>query len=288
MRALPVVVAALLVAGCGSPVAAPANPPAVSKSTDPSTTFGSPKSSIPATGSVPPTDPLTADFETFSATVPAKVGVAVASGATTYSFGAWDTGSAWSTIKVPLAIAALRADPANAEAFIPAAISQSDNAAAEGLWALLGDPPQAALTVQEVLAEGGDAMTVVESDRVRAGFTAFGQTNWPVAAQARFAWGLPCIAGSQTVVRDMRSLAGNQAWGLAGDDGVAAKGGWGPGPGGGYLVRQLATIETPEGVIGVALAAEPSDGSFESGVAAVVELADWIRGHREAFRPTPC
>ena len=37
-----------------------------------------------------------------------------------------------------------------------AAITESDNAAAESLWAQLGDPPAAAQQVQQVLQEAGD------------------------------------------------------------------------------------------------------------------------------------
>jgi hypothetical protein len=107
-------------------------------------------------------------------------------------------------------------------------------------------------------------------------------------AQARFAWKLPCIADSEPVVADMRAVSGEQLWGLADNAEIAAKGGWGPGTDGNYLVRQLATITGPTGTIGVALAAQPNDGTFGSGVAAVNRLADWVTNHRDAFVPAPC
>ena len=46
---------------------------------------------------------------------------------------------AWSTSKVPIAIASVRATGA-ADANVNAAITVSDNAAAEAMWASLGDP----------------------------------------------------------------------------------------------------------------------------------------------------
>lgn len=86
----------------------------------------------------------------------------------------------------------------------------------------------------------------------------------------------------------MRRIAADQLWGLADNAEVAAKGGWGPAVNGDYLVRQLATIGTPTGTIGVALAAEPVDGSSGSGVAAINQLAQWVAEHRDAFATTPC
>ena len=67
------------------------------------------------------------------------------------------------------------------------AITESDNRASEQLWSGLGDPAEAARQVQGVIAEGGDTATVVESRRLRRGFTAFGQTQWTLQRQARFA-----------------------------------------------------------------------------------------------------
>jgi hypothetical protein len=282
MRRALALITCVMVAGCASP-------PAVT----PSSTAAQPSNAAvppPATANPPPppvTD-LHADFATLSARIPAEVGVAVVSGPTVSTFGTWTTGTAWSTIKVPLAIAALRADPTQAEGFVPAAISQSDNAAAERLWSLLGESNEAAAAVETVLKESGDPSTAVQPDRVRPGFTAFGQTDWPTEAQARFAWRLPCIAGSEPVLSDMHHIAAGQVWGLVDNAEVAAKSGWGPGERGGYLVRQLATVAVPAGDIGVALAAEPTDGTFESGVAAINQLADWVNAHRAAFVAVPC
>ena len=66
-----------------------------------------------------------------------------------------------------------------------AAITESDNAAAESIWEGLGDPVTAARKVEDVLKEAGDS-TTVQSQKVRPEFTAFGQTYWPLIDQARF------------------------------------------------------------------------------------------------------
>lgn len=59
-------------------------------------------------------------------------------------------------------------------------------------------------------------------------------------------------------------------------NGFAAKGGWGPGTNGDYLVRQFGILPTPSGQWGVALAAEVSDHSFETGVEVINTTVDWL------------
>ncbi|WP_253849119.1 class A beta-lactamase-related serine hydrolase [Mycobacterium asiaticum] len=212
---------------------------------------------------------VTASFKELAATIPARVGVALANGTSVRSFGGWPTGVAWSTIKVPLAIAALRDFPSAAEPLVTRAITESDNPASERLWSLLGEPAQAARRVQAVLAECGDSGTVVESRRLRPPYTAFGQTQWSLERQARFAAGLD----DAFMLDLMRSLVPRQRWGLAAE-GVAAKGGWGPGVENGYLVRQFGVIAP--GQIGAALAADAA--TFEDGVAALSRLTEWLLG----------
>jgi hypothetical protein len=218
---------------------------------------------------------LEASFEQLSASVPANVGIAVARPDRTYSLGRWSSGVAWSTIKVPLAIAALRSDRSRAQDLVVKAITKSDNRAAEKLWSQLGDPADAARQVQVVVAECDDSATVVESRRLRRGFTAFGQTQWTLDRQARFAAQLPLIPDAPAVIGLMRQLAVDQRWGLAAK-GIAAKAGWGPGVNGDYLVRQFGIMPTQSGQWGVALAAEAHDGEFETGVEVVNALSDWL------------
>jgi len=169
----------------------------------------------------------------------------------------------------------LRTDSARAEDLVVKAITESDNPASEQLWSQLGNPADAARQVQLIVGECGDAATVVESRRLRRGFTAFGQTQWALERQARFAAELPLIPEATTVIDLMNHLTIGQRWGLAAK-GFAAKAGWGPGVNGDYLVRQFGIVPTQSGLWGVALAAETHDGVFETGVEVVDALTDWL------------
>ena len=210
-----------------------------------------------------------------SSRLSAEVGIAIASvGSSPVSLGTWSSGVAWSTSKVPLVIAALRAGVGTGE-LVALTITESDNAAAEELWSRLGDPADAARQVSVIIREAGDAATVVESRRLREGYTAFGQTRWSLAEQARFAAGLAQVAEASDVVDLMRGLTTDHRWGLAAK-GFAAKGGWGPGLGDDYLVRQFGIVPTESGTVGVAIAAEVHDGEYEAGVDVVNTLADWV------------
>jgi hypothetical protein len=215
---------------------------------------------------------LQTSFDDLSNGLAATVGIAVASaGGCPVSLGALSSGVAWSTIKVPLAIAALEEglEEENAD-LVFKTIAQSDNAAAEELWSQLGD--SAAQLVQSVIREAGDPTTVVESRRLRAEYTPFGQTRWSLADQARFAAGLSRVPEASRVIDLMGDLSAEHCWGLAAK-GFAAKGGWGPGTADDYLVRQFAIVS---GTVGVALAAEVGDGGYEAGVEVVNTLTDWL------------
>lgn len=215
---------------------------------------------------------LQTSFDELSNGLPATVGIAIASvDGHPVSLGAWSSGVAWSTIKAPLAIAALEDDLEEDIAdLVVKTITQSDNAAAEELWSQLGD--SAAQLVQSVIRDAGDPTTVVESRRLRAEYTPFGQTRWSLADQARFAAGLSRVPGASRVIELMGDLSADHCWGLAGK-GFAAKGGWGPGIADDYLVRQFAIVS---GTVGVALAAEVGDGGYAAGVEVVNTLTDWL------------
>jgi hypothetical protein len=232
----------------------------------------------------PPQLALEPSFVRLCATLPATIGIAVAAPgrAEVFSLGRWSGGVAWSTIKVPLALAALRSDQPLAQKLAVKAITESDNPASERLWSLLGEPADAAQRVQAVIRESGDAVTVVESRRLRPGFTAFGQTQWTLAGQARFAAQLPYIAGAAHVVELMHHITTGQRWGLAAK-GVAAKAGWGPGVAGDYLVRQFGIVPTESGHVGVALAAEAHDNAFDTGVDALNTMTNWLIHHLPAL-----
>ena len=223
---------------------------------------------------------LRSSFDTLEATLAGVVGVGFApvGGSDVTLFGKWTDGVAWSTIKVPLAISAIRQAGSAANAYTTPAITQSDNPAAEQLWSLLGDPAAAAHAVQAVLREAGDTTTQVQSQRVRPGYTAFGQTQWSMQQQTLFTARLPCLPAAAAVVALMGTLASDQQWGLARIEGAATKAGWGPDTAGAYLVRQLGVLATSRGQTAITLAAKPNDGTFAGGISILDQLTTWIRG----------
>jgi hypothetical protein len=225
---------------------------------------------------------LAADFARLESQLHAEAGVAigaVGSGQTPITLGEWQSGPAWSTIKVPLVIAALRDEqPPIVTDAMSAAITGSDNAAAESIWAGLGDPVTAAGKVDAVLRQTGDP-TTVQSRRVRPEFSAFGQTEWPLTDQAKFVSVAVCDKANAPVFALMGHVQPDQGWGIGALPDSQFKGGWGPSPTGGYLVRQMGVLTGPTGMIAVALAAQPASGKFHDGIAALTEMATWLTAH---------
>jgi hypothetical protein len=228
-----------------------------------------------------------ARFQAVEAEVPGQVGVAlspVGARQQVEEIGRIRGGAAWSTIKVPIALAVATRDPTERdEELIDAALTVSDNDAALALWDRLGSPEDAAVAVQDVLAAAGDTSTKVETRVVRPGFTPFGQTEWSLAAQVQLMAALPELPRSEAIRARLRRVVPEQRWGLGalGEE-VELKGGWGPDPEGRHLVRQMGVV----GVLAVALAALPADGSLESGTAIVDRLTQWLRDS-VSVRPEP-
>ncbi|MHC3370786.1 serine hydrolase (plasmid) [Rhodococcus aetherivorans] len=198
--------------------------------------------------------------------------------------GPWQTGVAWSTIKVPLAIAALR-ESGDGTALDAArhAISASDNTAAEQLWNFLGPPPTAADKIEAVLRESGDVSTQVQSEILRSGFSSFGQTVWTLSDQAQFAAMLPCRPDAESLLELMRTTTADGGWGLATLRGTRSKGGWGPDERGRYLARQFGILDSRSGRYAVALAAEPASGALTDATAMITTLAHWVAVRAQTF-----
>ena len=76
-----------------------------------------------------------------------------------------------------------------------------------------------------------------------------------------------------------------QRWGIGTIAGSRFKGGWGPSPTGAYLVRQIGIITTPNGMIAVALAAQPASGTYDDGTADLPRR--WPIGWPATSRPFP-
>ncbi len=268
--------------GAPSPAAAaPPSPPAVP---GPSTT-GAPH---------PPPAALADEFAQLAAKLNAKVGIAfsaVGSGQEPIQLGDWQSGGpAWSTMKVPLVIAALQDDKSHTITdTMTAAITESDNAAAEKIWAGLSDDPvKAAHRVEDVLRQNGDP-TIVQSQRVRPPFTAFGQTDWPLTDQVRFTSAAFCDKANGKVFDLMGQIAKDQSWGIGTISGTRFKGGWGPSEKGDYLVRQIGVLNAADGMqVAVALAAQPNTGKFEDGTAELTEMAKWLNAHLAKLSPGRC
>ncbi|ORW59272.1 class A beta-lactamase-related serine hydrolase [Mycobacterium parmense] len=225
---------------------------------------------------------LVGDFPELQSSVDASIGIAltpVGGRGAALELGEWRSGPAWSTMKVPLVIAALRdEDRPVVSDEMTVAITQSDNAAAEAIWAGLGDPPTAAGKVEAVLSETGDP-TRVQFRRVRPEYSAFGQTDWSLPDQATFLAAAACDHRDAAVFALMGRIEPDQRWGLGTIAGTPFKGGWGPSPAHRYLQRQMGVITTPAGSSAVALAAEPHSGASVDGISALNRIAAWLRDH---------
>jgi Beta-lactamase enzyme family len=215
-----------------------------------------------------------ARFQALEAEVDGELGLALSVGEAVEELGTIRGGVAWSTIKVPLALAVAAREPsAHDQELIDLAITASDNDASRALWARLGPPAVAGAAVESVLAAAGDTSTKIETRILREEFTPFGQTEWSLASQVQLMAALPRLPHSDGIRALMRRIVPEQRWGLGvlGDD-IEFKGGWGPDPDGRQLVRQMGIV----GSRAVALAAAPHDGSFESGTALLDRLATWL------------
>jgi hypothetical protein len=224
---------------------------------------------------------LREDFSRLESELPGRIGVAFgAPGGAATVLGSLASGPAWSTMKIPVAVAFVRQNGGTSDA-VRRAITFSDNDAAMSLWEALGRSTTARVSgVQAVLSDGGDRTTRVQGRVVRPGFSPFGQTRWSLKAQQAFAGRLPCVHGARQVLDLMGEIDPSQRWGL-GQVGVRPlfKGGWGPSPAGAYLVRQFGLIRLRSGTVAVAIAAEPGDGSFATGTRYLDRLAQWVASH---------
>ncbi|GAA4401042.1 hypothetical protein [Tsukamurella soli] len=229
-----------------------------------------------ATAGVAQAADLTSSFAAVQSAVGVPVGLAIApaNGAADVVLGNDPGTVAWSTSKVPVAIAAEQQFGSAVSADVSAAITESDNAAAQRLWDRLGSGQQAATATQNVIRAGGDGATVVNPTVSRAGYTAFGQTQWTYANQATFAAHLTCMAAAAPVLALMRNVASDQQWGVQSITGAAVKGGWGPTTDGRYYVRQMAVINTNAGQVGLAMGTVAA--TFAAGQAVLNKVGAWV------------
>lgn len=207
--------------------------------------------------------------------------------------GTITSGPAWSLAKVPLVLAvdASAGRDAQTDQWARAAITASDNAAADQLYGSLGDAVHASAAVQRELSRHGDPVTQVPAMQRRQGFSVIGQTVWTLADSARFTATLPCSGDATHVLALMGQVEAGQRWGLghvpaaAGTAPPRFKGGWGPDLKGDYLVRQMGIVDLGgHRWVAVSLAAVASDGAFESGTTVLSAVA---RGLPQALAGWP-
>ena len=86
-----------------------------------------------------------------------------------------------------------------------------------------------------------------------------------------------------------QSTPARNAWGLqdlasSGDvQFLATHGGWGPADGQRYLARQLALVQTPRGLMSVALAAEPTTDGQDAAMDLAKSVSHWLTEHLGEF-----
>lgn len=217
------------------------------------------------------------------------------------TFGSLESGSAWSTSKVPISLRLLQdvggpsgLNSAQADE-MRRALTLSDNEAAAALFADLershGGIAGASAAVGEVLREAGDSTTQI-STQGRGGFSTYGQTDWSLANQqlfmSRLAAGCISTPASRQYVLDLMGEVSSDTWGL-GSAGLPArwKGGWGPGVDGAYLARQMGILYVGNREAVVTLAAIPSDGQFETAEAMATSVAQWLARQARAVAAAP-
>ena len=175
----------------------------------------------------------------------AKVGVAISAGNDTIAVGDKGKGPVWSTIKVPIAIAALK-DGAD-KSLVDLAIKESDNDAAYSLWSQVQwHEGSADKAVEELLEDYGSHADIHD--------TAFGYSTWSLKDQAVFGAELPCIEEADYVHKVLKDIVSWQKIGLSKEERTRAKSGWGLDEDENeYTYRQFGVHEVTGKRVGVAL-----------------------------------
>lgn len=230
---------------------------------------------------------------------PVELSVLPVSASRAVTFGGDRIAHGWSTTKVPVLVALMRARTneglsSRERSLARAAITESSNQAALDLFSALesaeGGLGGASEYVEGILRAAGDTDTVVATAPPPPGaVTRFGQTDWRPAEAVRFFSALDrgcllSVDGTRYVLGLMQEIVPSESWGLgaAGFAHVAFKGGWGP-EGDSYLVRQSGIIEPASGdADAVAIVAYPPAGpeSFAVGTQMVTAVARWLHDAR--------
>ena len=194
-----------------------------------------------------------------------QAGVAVADSAGVVQAGLPGEEPTWSTVKVPIAIAALR-DGASPD-LVDLAIKESDNDAAYALWShVQWNEGDASSALKELLGDYGSTGELEEP---------FGYSRWLLKDQAVFGSHLPCIPEAEYVYEAMDEIVAWQDNGLDKLPNTRAKGGWGLSEeDNGYTHRQVGVRDTGNGgSIGLAIEVTMPGASAEKAIPALNVLA---------------
>lgn len=194
-----------------------------------------------------------------------RAGVAVADNAGVVQSGLPGEEPTWSTVKIPIAIAALR-DGASPD-LVDLAIKESDNDAAYALWShVQWNEGDASSALKELLGDYGSTGELEEP---------FGYSRWLLKDQAVFGSHLPCIPEAEYVYEAMDEIVAWQDNGLDKLPNTRAKGGWGLSEeDNGYTHRQVGVRDTGNGgSIGLAIEVTMPGASAEKAIPALNVLA---------------
>ena len=201
-----------------------------------------------------------------------EVGVALFDGSEMTQSGSLYALPAWSTIKIPIARAAVEHCDYGAdyvEELTQASIEWSDNDSARALWDCMGSDEQAGEMVREEIAKSGSQVKVEG---------AFGTTSWSFPGQARYAYYLSQQDEDDPVIMEMHHIAEDQSYGLGTLETVPFKGGWSDDEtDGSWHTRQFGWLDG----YGVAIGARSEDGSYDDTMDALDKVAKLLKTSAE-------
>lgn len=205
-------------------------------------------------------------------------GVSLQAGGGVVHAGEIEDARAWSTVKVPIALAAVQKGLADGTADdltddIGLALTMSDNDAALRLWETLGTDEQSSAAVDDIFRQAGDP-TDAEGDRAREDYGGFGDIHWSLDNQVIFANRLGCLDGADRVLDQMGQVVPEHRRGLGLLPGARFKGGWGDEPDGTYLLREFGLVGAKDRQVPVSVAVLPDDASDATARQAAGALAE--------------
>lgn len=223
-------------------------------------------------------DSIVSDIaETYDATV----GLSLRAGGGVVHVGDVEDARAWSSVKVPIALAAVQhqlaaGDDGDVDALsddITLALTRSDNDAALRLWQSLGTDEESSVAVDGVFRQAGDP-TDAEYDRGREDYGGFGDIHWTLDNQVIFANRLACLDGADKVLDPMGHVVEEHRRGLGLLPDARFKSGWGEEPDGSFLLREFGLVGAAGSQIPVALAVLPGDDTEATARDAAGALAE--------------